>query len=181
MWSKSCLVQPTGHCLIMQPSLSVVRGHGWALTRIPCSPERPGHSSAAGPLWTHSWEMWCGGPGIPKVQAISDGHTWATWLRVSQGPACLPRDSVSFWSPFLCTMAGYVIVSLLLCSFRTIDRPVLDMKTVVVKERKCVAGHLLTAVSDWPEVSHLKKGKGKSPNTHLQWGHRLAVICVFQK
>lgn len=56
--------------------------------------------------------------------------------RASWGPACLPGGSVSFWSAFLCTMAGYVIVSLLLCSFRTTDRPVLDMRTVLRREKK---------------------------------------------
>ena len=83
---------------------------------------------------TQPRSMWYRGPGIPKSWHTSDGHTWNT----HRGPprACLPWGSLSFWSALLCTMAGYVMVSLLLCSFRTTDRPVLDMRTVVRRERK---------------------------------------------
>lgn len=105
------------------------------LTRIPSSPKRPGHRSAAGPPQARDWETGHRGPSIPKV--------WEIWWPCMHGKhgwgppsACLPRGSVSFWPAFLCTMAGYVIVSLLLCSFRTTDRPVLDMRTVVIEKRK---------------------------------------------
>ena len=83
---------------------------------------------------TQPRSMWYRGPGISKSWDTSDGHTWKT----HQGPprACLPWGSVSFWSALLCTMAGYVMVSLLLCSFRTTDRPVLDMRTIVRREKK---------------------------------------------
>lgn len=113
------------------------------------------------------------------------GHTRQSCLRNMAkghpGLRCLPGGSVSSWPAFLCTMAGYVMVSLLLCSFRTTALPVLDKRTAVTEERRNLPGHLLIAVQHWPEASCLRKGTGQRSETHLQWGHRLAVMCDLQK
>lgn len=82
--------------------------------------------------------------------------------RTMQGPACLPGGSESFRSAFLCTIAGYATVSLLLCSFRITDRPVLRVRTIGSEKRKSPTGHLVTAVILWPEVPHLGKGKARA-------------------
>ena len=109
-------------------------GKDWARIRMPAD-LRPQTPTICWPTTdTQPRSMWYRGPGIPKSWRASDGHTW----KAHGGPprTCLPWASVPFWSAPLCTMAGYVMVSLLLCSFRTTDRPVLDMRTVVRRERK---------------------------------------------
>lgn len=158
----------------MQPSPSAVRG-GRA-GHSPRSPPPPAHQA-------HSWAR-AQRTAVPKVWATPGGHTRQPRLRymarAAQG-GCLPGGSVSSWPACLCTTAGYVMVSLLLCSFRTTARPVLDKRTAVTEEKRSPPGHVLTAVRDWPEASRLRKGTGQRPETHLQWGHRLAVMCVLQK
>ena len=144
----------------------------------PLQPLRGLDSTSAGPPQTRRWETRGNEQVFPKFETHLMA-TCETCPRTSQGPAYLPRGSVSFWSAFLCTMAGYVMVSLLLCSFRTTDRPVLCMRTVVIEERKTSTRHWVTAVSDGPEASGERERQ--EPSTHLQWGHRLALMCAFQK
>lgn len=94
------------------------------------------------------------------------------------GPSCLPGGSVSVWPAFLCTTAGYVTVSLLLCSFRTTARPVLDKRTAVTEERTNAPGHLLAAVSDRPEASRLRERDQPAPRDSLAVGTPLSShVC----
>lgn len=132
--------------------VSCGRGQGRALPRNPSATGSPG-THPRGPLFPRS----------------------GTHL----GPGCLPGGSVSVWPASLCTTAGYVTVSLLLCSLRTTARPVLDKRTAVTEQRRNPPGHSLTAVSHRPEASRSRERDRPAPRDSLAVGTSLSShVCL---
>lgn len=180
IWFKSHLFSPRG-AVIMQPGPSVV----WEASATPSpGPLQPREARTQ----LHYW---------PTTNTQLRNVVWKT--RHSQG-------SGHIWRPRMRHMAeglagpGLLTQGLraLLVSFPVHHGWVCDCQFAVVllsdkwppsprHENSCDWGQkksnrrLINSWSDRPEVSRLRRGKGKSSNTHLQCGHRLAVICVFQK